>query len=728
MSLIERSGSYFKFLIYLIVIVLINVAGLTLFFRIDLTANKIYSLSEATREVISSLSEPLTIKVFFTKNLPAPHNNTEVYLRDLLSEYSIYGGENFNYRFYDVSLEQGDISKEAKENRDMAQSYGIHPVRIQAIEKDEVKFQRAYMGLVIIHGDLMDRIPALTSTDRLEYRLTTAIQKLTYKISALLALPEKIRIKLFLSPSLETIAPYMRLPQLPEVPERLKSIVESLNEKSYGKLEFEYLATSKDDSMDEMSKKYNLLTLKWPALAGGRVSAGKGVAGLVMEYGEKVETIPLIQIQRRPRIGTTYTLVNLDKMEGIINKHVESLIHINEDLGYLGDHRTLTLLTGMPPGGAGRRNVITNFPTFVKENYNLKRVYLKREAIPDSLNCLLVAGPQETFTDYELFQIDQYLMRGKSLALFVDVLQESEDTFVPLDTGLEKLLEHYGIRIKKSYVMDKNCIKQRIPVEEGGGQRPLFFAPLIKNQFINKDLKFMRDIKGLVAIKVSPLELYTERIAENGLRAYKLFSSSEESWEQIDPDDARQGFPPKSDDEMKSLPLAYVIEGEFPSYFAGKPIPQKELAETDSKKTVQQKAGGDNRGTGPAAVEDDEIEVDLSRIEGEGVFILKGQPGRILIIASSAMLKDEMLSPKGTNPNAIFIMNLLDYLNDREEIAVMRSKGERFNPLDDTGAGTKTFVKFFNIAGLPVLVVLFGLAVWFNRRSRKKRIQLMFQQ
>ena len=59
--------------------------------------------------------------------------------------------------------------------------------------------------------------------------------------------------------------------------------------------------------------------------------------------------------------------------------------------------------------------MITNFPTFVKENYNLKRVYLKREAIPDSLNCLLVAGPQETFTDYELFQIDQYLMRGKKI-------------------------------------------------------------------------------------------------------------------------------------------------------------------------------------------------------------------------------------------------------------------------------------------------------------------------
>jgi hypothetical protein len=56
----------------------------------------------------------------------------------------------------------------------------------------------------------------------------------------------------------------------------------------------------------------------------------------------------------------------------------------------------------------------------------------------------------------------------------------------------------------------------------------------------------------------------------------------------------------------------------------------------------------------------------------------------------------------------------------------MRGKEQRFNPLDDTQAGTKTFVKAFNIAGLPILVVIFGLGVWFRRHSRKKQIQMMF--
>ena len=57
----------------------------------------------------------------------------------------------------------------------------------------------------------------------------------------------------------------------------------------------------------------------------------------------------------------------------------------------------------------------------------------------------------------------------------------------------------------------------------------------------------------------------------------------------------------------------------------------------------------------------------------------------------------------------------------------MRSKEQRFNPLDETTATGKTLVKTINIAGLPVLVVLFGLAVWLRRHARKKHIQMMFQ-
>lgn len=55
MSSGKRSGPYFKFIIYLVIVVLINVAGITLSFRADLTANKIYSISNASKKVVATL-------------------------------------------------------------------------------------------------------------------------------------------------------------------------------------------------------------------------------------------------------------------------------------------------------------------------------------------------------------------------------------------------------------------------------------------------------------------------------------------------------------------------------------------------------------------------------------------------------------------------------------------------------------------------------------------------
>jgi len=720
------AGKYFKFVIYGVVVILINVAGMTLFLRVDLTDDDIYSISRASQRVVSTLSEPLTIHVFFTKNLPAPHNNTERYLHDLLQEYSNYANRYFNYRFYDVSPEEGDISKEAKENQVLANNYGISPIQIQAIEKDEVKFRKAYMGLVLVHGDLIERIPAITSTNALEYKLTTTMQKLNNKISALLRLKKKIGVRLFLSSSLETVAPFMRLNNLPRLAETVEGIVKRLNTKLYGKLEFEYLDPSKDPKLGEMAKKYNLMNLKWPSLSDGKIQAGEGSIGLVLEYGEKAVTVPLIRVLRIPLLGTQYEMADAQQIEDVIGENVESLIDINENLGYLVGKGTLDL-DGSPPEQRGQqtREDVKNFRALVSENYTIKPVDLKEDPIPDSLNCLVVAGPTETFTDYELFQIDQFLMRGKSLALFLDRFHEVMPPGQPgmpgqapriasLDTGLEKLLEHYGVKIKKSYVMDENCYKQRMPAQLGGGERPIYFAPLIKSEAINHDLGFMKNIKGLIVLKASPLETEGKRIQEMGLKAHRLFSSSERSWEMTDRINLNPMLiqPPTSKEAMKSLSLAYVLEGKFESYFSGKPTPERPPAQ---EKTDEKEQG------------EERPDVDLSKIEGKREVQTKGRPGKVFLIAASDILKDNLLDQEGRTPNAMFILNTLDYLNDREGIALMRSKEQRFNPVRETGGGTRTFVKAFNIAGLPSLVILFGLGVWFRRHSRKRRIQMMFE-
>ncbi|MBA3028690.1 MAG: hypothetical protein FP816_07760 [Desulfobacteraceae bacterium] len=725
----KKMHKYMKLLVYFVVVVLLNLAGLSLFFRLDLTQNDLYRLADASREVVSNLSEPLTIKVFFTKNLPAPHNNTEQYLHDLLGEYDLYANRHFNYRFYDVSFQEGASDEGTSENQKLAQDYGIYPVQIQVVEQDEMKFTKAYMGMVLINGDLIERIPTITGTDQLEYNITSAIRKLNNKVSALLKLKEKIKIRLYLSSSLKIVAPYIELEQGEALPDKIRTMVETLNANHFGKLDFEYIDPSAKEVSPAELKQYQILNLKWPALDNGKIPPGEASAGLALVYGRKSVTIPLIQVMRLPIIGTRYSLTDLAKLDETIRQSIEGLIDINEDIGYLASHGTLSEnpqeMMNMP--GAGNEDSIANFKQLVSQNYSFKEVDLKTEPLTDDFNCLIIANPTETFTEEELFQLDQFLMRGNNLAIFVDPFKIMEmdqqnpmmgaqgPIFLPLKSGLEKLLAHYGVSYEPAYVMDKNCYKQRVNPRFGGGERTLYFAPLIENRNIGHDLDFMQSIKGLITMRIAPLSLKQEILDPNAIKAHELFSSSDKAWEMkgrivLNPD---MIHPPINEGDYQKYPLAYLLEGEFPSYFKGKPIPEKK---------PETKEGEDAN-----KVEKSPTETNLSAIEQEGAFLEKGKPGKILFIASAELLKDNMVDVEGQSPNSVFLLNALDELNGRGDTAVLRGKEQRFNPLSETTAGVKSGVKILNIMGLPVLMILVGMVVWMRRRNRKKQIQLMFQ-
>ena len=716
----KTTSRYVKFALYILVIVLINIVGITLFTRLDLTENKVYSLSNVSKDAVSTLSEPLTINVFFTRDLPAPYNTVERYLRDLLGEYSLHANKYFNYRFFDVSPEGESGSEQSAKNRKLAGDYGIYPVQIQAYEQDEVKFKKAYMGLVIIHGDMVERITTITNTDGLEYKLTTAIQKLNNKISAFISLEDSVQVRLYMSSSLKQVAPFMQLNELPQLPERIKRIVNDLGKTMYGKLSYSFNDPASSQEMDELVQKYSLMQLKWPDLKNGQISAGSGIIGLVMEHGDNTAVLPILNVYRVPLFGTQYKLAGGEELEEMISESLESLIGVNEDMGYLADHGTLQRFA-MPGGPA--QEAISTFTGLISKTYKLKDVELADKGVPEGLGSLVIAGPTEPFSDYELFQIDQALMRGTNLAIFVDSFKEIQaqqsnpyqqqpPQYVPLNSGLEKLLEHYGVRIKKSYVLDENSYKQRLPQQYGGGEQNIYYAPIIESPSINHDLDYMKNIKGLITLKISPLEIDQQRIDDNNIRADLLFSSSNKSWEMRDNINFNPMYmkPPAADDKKSSLPLAYVLEGSFPSYFAGKPIPEKPAADTQDEQKEKAPAG-----------------TDLSQITGTGEFLATSRGAKIFLIASPEMLKNNLIDAAGMGPNAMFVMNILDVLNDRQDIAQMRSKVLSFNPLDDTAASTKTFIKAFNVVGLPIIVIIFGLLMWMKRHMRRKHIELMFQ-
>lgn len=708
---IFRSESYIKLVLYLAVVILINLVSLSLFFRVDLTRDNLYSLSPKSKEVVSSLVEPMTIKAFFSPDLPPPYNNIERYLRDLLKEYSLYANQNLNYSFYHVG-------PNSPENKKMAQDFGIQPLQVQVVQEDEMKYKNGYMGLVMLHGDAIEKLPSITSTRRLEYQLTTAIENMKNKVSALLSLEDKVEIRLYLSSELEKIAPYLGIDKLPELPDKIKEVVNQLNEKNYNKLNY----TSSDPGQDLKSipEEYNLQKLKWPDIQEADISAGQGVIGLIMKYKDRSRSLNLMNVMRLPLLGTQYQLVDLNQVKEIINNNLKTLLGINQDLGYLTDHGTPSINPYAQRSSQNQRS-IRAFQQLISDSYTLKEISLE-EGIPEGVNSLVIAGPQEEFSDYELYQIDQALMRGTNLAIFLDRFKLEEPKknqqrmrrsgqYVLNQTGLSKLLNHYGLSLEESIVLDENCYKQKIPASRGGGQQPIYYAPIIKNTNINHQLSFMKSIKGLVTFKASPVYFDSTKKNLNQVKAYQLFSSSKSSWTMNNTIKLNPMYihPPKKKEDKSSRPLAYYLQGKFPSYFADKSIPEKEQA--SQKKEDQKK--------------EDHQEIKQA-VQAPGQKLSQGQPAQLLVVGTSQMVYDTLLNPQVQSPNSLFVLNALDQLNNRSAMAQLRSKVQEFNPLRETSPQTKTFIKAFNIVGLPVLVILFGLLVWFSRNQRKKKIQQMF--
>ena len=86
--------------IILVAIIFINLIARNWFFRFDLTDNAMYSLSNSSISVVEKIDDPLTIKIYFSNDLPGQYGNNKRYLQDLLEEYSAYSAGNLKFEFY----------------------------------------------------------------------------------------------------------------------------------------------------------------------------------------------------------------------------------------------------------------------------------------------------------------------------------------------------------------------------------------------------------------------------------------------------------------------------------------------------------------------------------------------------------------------------------------------------------------------------------------------------
>ncbi len=151
--------------------ILLNLVSKQLFVRFDLTENQQYTLSKATKNILRNLEEPVTIKAYFSKNLPENYQKTRRDFNDILVEYANISKGMIDFEFISPNEDQA-VEQEAVQN-------GIQPLLIGVREKDQYSQQKAYMGAVIQVADRKEIIPVIQPGSAMEYDLSTNLKKIS---------------------------------------------------------------------------------------------------------------------------------------------------------------------------------------------------------------------------------------------------------------------------------------------------------------------------------------------------------------------------------------------------------------------------------------------------------------------------------------------------------------------------------------------------------------------
>lgn len=682
-----------RLVLYITIVILLNIASTTLFFRIDLTENKSYSLSNISKDLVRNLEEPLTIKVFLSENLPVPYNTLERDLRDILMEYDMAANRHFNYTL-DLIKKEGPMETDPS-------TYNIQPVQIQNIEQDEMKVVSAYIGMVLIHGDMVETIPAIEYNQNLELLITERIRTITEKTTALLGMRDDIKTTLYLSPILYDFANELRV-----YSSRLESEIDRLNREFYNRVSYTFIEP-KESEIGTILAKYPSKSLSVENRETGAVS--KAIATVVVESGGQTS---VIDIMKNSIFGGTQISDHVE-VTNSISSAIDKMINTGQRIGYLTSHGTIPMQQNQLAMLQGQQEPsINNLLSIIYQDYTLLQVDLKEGYISEDIKTLIIARPQERFTDRELFLFDQFLMKGNSVLLALDQitldmdqsnLQYGQEVYKLIDHGLIELLESYGIEMGESIVMDENSFKQLQRANNGGvTETQIYFAPQLKSDSINQDISFMKGVNDLLTFRMSPVS----PISDEDESLEVLFSSSDKAWTQgisgltMNP----AGIYPSANQDSYSL--AVMKSGSFSSFFQGKIVPKPELRTPD---------------------EGEEEVLTLDNIDGTDQLIPSSDSAKLIVLGSSDIITDQILN--GNTPsNTLFVRNIIDSLSDREEYTIMRSKGVLHRPMEEVSEAKRSFIKFFNIFGLPILIILAGLLTWFLWLQRKQKIMQIFME
>ncbi len=169
--MMKTSNVYLTIFLIVGIVIVINLFSNQFFLRLDFTEDHQYTLSKATKNILKELQEPVTVRAFFSEDLPPDVSKVKRDFQEMLIEYENLSDGMVVYEFLNPN-EDEETEMEAVQN-------GIQPVMINIREKDQMKQQKAFLGALIQLGEQKESIPFLQPGAAMEYSLSTAIKKIS---------------------------------------------------------------------------------------------------------------------------------------------------------------------------------------------------------------------------------------------------------------------------------------------------------------------------------------------------------------------------------------------------------------------------------------------------------------------------------------------------------------------------------------------------------------------
>jgi ABC-type uncharacterized transport system involved in gliding motility auxiliary subunit len=538
------------------------------------------------------------------------------------------------------------------------------------------------------------------------------------------------------------------LPKLDAFVRDLRDLLQEYKNAGAGKFEYSIIEP-KDEDTKKRAKDAGLIEQPFGEASNTedeKAAVTQGYMGLVFRYGEQQDVIKFLPPDRTD--GLEFWVTN--KIREIRDKGDD----IHHKIGVLtGDDEIKPTDNNLVPSNMGKfsmQGIVTqNFPFYTFSEVDLKGGDVE---IPDDLDGLLITQPGKDISDKELRRIDQFVMRGKALAVFasaVNIKANDATMNASMSThGLEKLLEGYGIVVNKDVVIDvwKHA---RVVVQTAGGAAQAELEQVLEVQddprmtgdeaLVDTSFPCLFRVEDIAVPFASSLTLKADK--QPGAKLKVVMRSSPAAVHLTgDPVDLRpfQKWPPKLKGlQQQQFAVAADVEGTLKTAF---PEGDKEGVEAPAQSTKPSRvfliASSQflanpmaREGTGPDMGQFGQMMPNLGG--DEQMLMLAGPYAQQFVTGSILVFKNTLDWLTGdTDLLAVSAKILADpnlSYGDKLKITPDESEEQIKKQMDDLKAARKdeqAKIEWFLILGIPALFGIYGAIRWQLRLKSRANVSL----